>query len=52
VTRNGRTVGVIVAAEEFEQRHRNLAVFFAASLFRTSQLTVRRLQDRPRKVDL
>jgi prevent-host-death family protein len=55
VTRNGRTAVVIVAAEEWERkgkRRGNLAEFFAASPLRGSQLNVRRLKDRPRKVDL
>jgi prevent-host-death family protein len=55
VTRNGRTTAVIVAADEWERkskRNGNLAEFFAASPLRGSQLNVRRLKDRPRKVDL
>ena len=55
VTRNGRTAVMIVAAEEWERkgkRRGNLAEFFAASPLRGSQLNVRRLKDRPRKVDL
>jgi prevent-host-death family protein len=55
VTRNGRTVVVIVAAEEWERESKrcgNLAEFFAASPLRGSQLNVRRLKDRPRRVDL
>jgi prevent-host-death family protein len=55
VTRNGRTAVVIVAAEEWERKSKrsgSLAEFFAASPLRESQLTIRRRQDRPRKVDL
>jgi prevent-host-death family protein len=55
VTRNGRKAVVIVAAEEWERKNKrlgNLADFFAASPLRESQLTVTRLPDRPRKVDL
>jgi prevent-host-death family protein len=55
VTRNGRTAVVIVAAEEWERKNKrrgSLAEFFAASPLRESQLTVKRPQDRPRKVDL
>jgi prevent-host-death family protein len=55
VTRNGRKAVVIVAAEEWEQKNKrrgNLAEFFAASPLRGSQFDVKRLQDRPRKVDL
>jgi prevent-host-death family protein len=55
VTRNGRTAVVIVAADEWERKNKrrgNLADFFAASPLRGSQLEVRRLKDRPRKVDL
>jgi prevent-host-death family protein len=55
VTRNGRTAVVIVAADEWERKNKrrgNLADFFAASPLRGSQLEVRRLKGRPRKVDL
>jgi prevent-host-death family protein len=55
VTRNGRTAVVIVAADEWERRNKrrgNLADFFAASPLRGSQLEVRRLKGRLRKVDL
>jgi prevent-host-death family protein len=54
VTRNGRTAVMIVAAEEWERKSKrrgNLAEFFAASPLGGSQLNVRRVKDRPRKVD-
>jgi prevent-host-death family protein len=55
VTRNGRRAVVVVAAEEWERKTKrtgNLAEFFAASPLRGSGLKVRRLTDRPHKVDL
>jgi prevent-host-death family protein len=55
ITRNGRTAVVIVAAEEWERKTKrtgNLAEFFAASPLRGSGLKLKRLGDRPRKVDL
>jgi prevent-host-death family protein len=55
ITRNGRTAVVIVAAEEWERktkRNSSLAEFFAASPLRGSQLKIKRLKDRPRKIDL
>jgi prevent-host-death family protein len=55
ITRSGRTAVVVVAAEEWERKTKrtgNLAEFLAASPLRGSGLTVRRIQDRPRKVEL
>lgn len=55
ITRNGQTTAVIVAAEEWERKTRrqgNLAEFFAASPLRRSELKLRRISGRPRKVGL
>ncbi len=55
ITRNGRKAVVVVAAEEWERKTKrvgNLADFFAASPLRRSGLRIRRIRDRPRKVDL
>ncbi len=55
ITRKGRTAAVIVAPEEWERKTKrtgNLAEFFAASPLRGSGLKVKRIKERPRKVDL
>jgi prevent-host-death family protein len=55
ITRNGRTAAVVVGAEKWQRKtHRvgNLAEFFAASPLRRSGLKVRRLRERPRKINL
>ena len=55
ITRNGRTVVVIVAAEEWERKTKrvgNLAEFFAGSPLRASGLKTRRRKDRPIKINL
>jgi prevent-host-death family protein len=55
ITRNGRTVVVIVAAEVWERktkRNGNLADFFAASPLRNSGLKLTRRTDRPRKIEI
>jgi prevent-host-death family protein len=55
ITRNGRLAVVIVAAEEWERKTKragNLAEFFAASPLRGSGIKIKRVKDRPRKVDL
>jgi len=55
ITRNGRTAAVVVGAEEWQRKTKrvgNLAEFFAASPLRGSDLKVRRLSERPRKIDL
>jgi prevent-host-death family protein len=55
ITRKGRTAVVVVGAEEWERktmRAGNLAEFFAGSPLRGSDLRVRRLKARPRKLRL
>jgi len=55
ITRKGRRAAVIVGVEEWERKtHRggNLAEFFAASPLRGSGLKLRRMKDRPRKLEL
>lgn len=55
ITKNGRRAAVIVSAEEWERKTKrtgNLAEFFAASPLRGSGLKVKRLKDRPRKINL
>ena len=55
ITRRGRTAAVIVAAEEWQRKTNrvgNLAEFFAESPLRESGLKIRRLKQRPRKIDL
>ena len=55
ITRKGRTAAVVVSAEEWQRKTRrsgNLAEFFAGSPLRGSNLQVKRLKDRPRKIDL
>jgi prevent-host-death family protein len=55
ITRSGRTAAVVVGAEEWQrktQRAGNLAEFFAESPLRESGLKVRRLKERPRKINL
>jgi prevent-host-death family protein len=55
VTRHGHDAVVIVSAEEWERKTKrkgNLAEFFAASPLKGSGLKVKRLKDRPRKVEL
>lgn len=55
ITRNGRRTAVVVAAEEWERKTKrkgNLAEFFAASPLRGSNLKVRRLSGRLRRVHL
>ncbi len=55
ITRNGRKAVVVVAAEEWERKTKrvgSLAEFFAASPLRRSGIQIRRVRDRPRKVDL
>jgi len=55
ITRNGRTAAVVVGAEEWKrktQRVGNLAEFFAGSPLRGSNLNIRRLKARPRKISL
>jgi prevent-host-death family protein len=55
ITRKGRTAAVVVGAEEWQRktmRAGNLAEFFAGSPLRGSNLRVRRLKTRPRKIRL
>ena len=55
ITRNGRMAVVVIAAEEWERKTKrtgSLAEFFAASPLRGSQVKIKRLKDRPRKLDL
>jgi len=55
ITRKGRTAAVVVGAEEWQRktmRAGNLAEFFAESPMRGSNLRVRRLKTRPRKIRL
>jgi prevent-host-death family protein len=55
ITRKGRTAVIVVGAEEWQRktmRAGNLAEFFAGSPLRGSNLRVRRLKARPRKIRL
>ncbi len=55
ITRNGREAAVVVGAEEWQRktkRRGNLAEFLATSPLRGSGLKVRRLRERPRKINL
>jgi prevent-host-death family protein len=55
ITRKGRTAAVVVGAEEWQRktmRAGNLAEFFAGSPLRGSNLRLRRLKARPRKIRL
>ncbi len=55
ITRNGRTAAVVVGVEEWQRKTKragNLAEFFAGSPLRGSNLKVRRLKARPRKISL
>jgi prevent-host-death family protein len=55
ITRRGRTAAVVVAAEEWQRKTKrvgNLAEFFAKSPLRQSGLKLRRLKQRPRKINL
>ena len=55
ITRKGRTAVVVVGAEEWQRKTNrvgNLAEFFAASPLRGSGLKIRRLKDKPRKLNL
>jgi prevent-host-death family protein len=55
ITRNGRKAVVVVAAEEWERKTKrvgNLVEFFAASPLRGSGIKIKRIRDRPRRVDL
>ena len=55
ITRNGRTAAVVVGANEWQRKTKrvgNLAEFFAQSPLRESGLKIRRIKDRPRKINL
>jgi prevent-host-death family protein len=55
ITRKGRTAAVVVGAEEWQRktmRAGNLAEFFAGSPLRGSNLRLRKLKARPRKIRL
>ena len=55
ITRKGRTAVVIVSAEEWERKTKrvgNLAEFFAGSPLRGSELKVKRVKGKLRRVDL
>lgn len=55
ITRKGRIVVVVVAAEEWERKSKRegtLADFFAASPLRDSGLQIERLKDGAREIDL
>jgi prevent-host-death family protein len=55
ITRNGRTIAVVVSAEELERKTKrsgNLAEFFAASPLRGSELVIERSTDKPRDIKL
>ena len=55
ITRNGREAAVVVGVEEWQRktiRVGNLAEFFAESPLRESGLKIRRLKERPRKINL
>jgi len=52
ITRHGRTVAVVVSAEEWDRKSKrvgNLAEFFAASPLRESGIEIKRRKDRARK---
>ena len=55
ITLRGRTKAVVIGAEDWERKTNrvgNLAEFFAASSLRRSGLKLRRVKERPRKVNL
>ena len=55
ITRKGRTAAVLVGAEEWQRKTNrvgNLADFFASSPLRGSGLKMRRLKEKPRKINL
>jgi prevent-host-death family protein len=55
ITRNGREAAVVVGVEEWQRKTKrvgNLAEFFAESPLRESGLKIRRLKERPRKMNL
>lgn len=55
ITRNGRKAAVVVSADDWERktaRTGTLAEFFMNSPLRGSGLKLKRLKDKPRKLDL
>lgn len=55
ITRNGRTAVVMVSYAEWERKTKrvgNLAEFFAASPLRGAELSLERLPEQPREIDL
>lgn len=55
ITKHGRSTAVLVAAEEWERKTKrigNLAEFFANSPLRGSEIKVKRIKGRLRRVDL
>jgi len=55
VTRNGKNAVVVVSAGEWERRNRrrgDLVDFFASSPLREEGLTIERITDYPREVEL
>jgi len=55
ITKHGRDAAVVVAAEEWERKTKrvgNLAEFFAGSPLRGSELKVKRVKGKLRRVDL
>jgi len=55
ITRNGHTAAIVVGAEEWQRKTKrvgNLAAFLAESPLRESSLKIRRLRERPRKINL
>jgi prevent-host-death family protein len=55
ITRNGHKAAVVVGADEWQRKTKrvgNLAEFLAQSPLRDSGLKIRRIQQRPRKVNL
>lgn len=55
ITRNGRTTAVIVSAEEWERKTKrtgNLAEFFGSSPLHGSDVTVERVRDGSREIEL
>ena len=55
VTRNGKTAVVVISAAEWERRNRrrgDLVEFFASSPLREEGLTIERVIDYPRDIEL
>jgi prevent-host-death family protein len=55
VTRNGKKAVVVISAAEWERRNRrrgDLVEFFASSPLREEELTIERITDYPRDIEL